>query len=874
MEMTITLEWKNTPALGRIEVINGKILSGQMTRGSGRFNAGQFSGGDSGSSRLELTVEVDHLSPGVNPAMICVRDVSHPFTFFLRDVRRETPIVIPEYGVAVTTGEDMRTYEEIERAVKLKELASKYRQIDLEPEETFDLAAQNTRELKSFVWLGVSRDVRIFEFGRRQPMLYTDYVQPRFHGYGYFWPEGEKDLTPPRFGFVAGRGWHCDEKVRRRLDQDALPIVHVERIEEDIRYEQTGFVTLEKTPLTSDAIRGTHFLVADRLAVCNVLTQEEQKKFQALRESELKQDEETVFCCRIVAANTGSVPRYAFFKAPFPHKWVGDSAPHGFDREHGFGLVQDSDLVYAISKLNGVPLGQEEIAVLLQPGENCEFEFLIPHRPISQERARTLGNLNISEALNQCRKFWNDKLSAAGEIHLPEKRINDMVRAGLPHLDITAYGWEPDGPVAMTDGVYVALSSEMWVAFNYLDSLGLHALVRRCLDYYFEKQQDDGFIQTFTGYMLENGSVLLAVGEHYRYTHDTAWLRGIAPKIIKTVEYLFRCRAKAKAEGVGFGILRGQVADPVDQEQSYMLNAYAYAGLISVAEALADLDPEQSGRIKKEAEELKSDIRKAFAESLATGPVIPLGDGTWCPTASPWFGSPGPKCLFIDGQNWWTHGSMTVRDDIIGPMHLLSRGVFDPGESVSTLVLNYQNELMFSRNVASSQPYYSQHPLVHLRRGEVKRFLKTYYNSLAALADREVFTWWEHFYHESPHKTHEEAEFLMQTRWMLYLEDGETLKLLQGIPRNWLAQGKRIEVKNMVSYFGPLSFCVESKVDEGSIEIKVTCDMDRNPKRLEIRIPHPQQKKATRLEGGTYDADRETAVIEDFTGTAKLTAFF
>ena len=30
-------------------------------------------------------------------------------------------------------------------------------------------------------------------------------------------------------------------------------------------------------------------------------------------------------------------------------------------------------------------------------------------------------------------------------------------------------------------------------------------------------------------------------------------------------------------------------------------------------------------------------------------------------------------------------------------------------------------------------------------------------------------------------KTHEEAEFLMQTRWMLYMEEGETLKLLRGV---------------------------------------------------------------------------------------------
>ena len=59
---------------------------------------------------------------------------------------------------------------------------------------------------------------------------------------------------------------------------------------------------------------------------------------------------------------------------------------------------------------------------------------------------------------------------------------------------------------------------------------------------------------------------------------------------------------------------------------------------------------------------------------------------------------------------------------------------------------------------------------------------------MAGLADRETYTFWEHYFHASPHKTHEEGWFLMQTRWMLWLEDGDTLKLLPGVPRAWLEQ--------------------------------------------------------------------------------------
>ncbi len=124
-------------------------------------------------------------------------------------------------------------------------------------------------------------------------------------------------------------------------------------------------------------------------------------------------------------------------------------------------------------------------------------------------------------------------------------------------------------------------------------------------------------------------------------------------------------------------------------------------------------------------------------------------------------------------------------------------------------LLDTHAELMTERNVAFSQPYYAPHAWVHLKRGEVKPFLKTYYNTLVALADRETYTFWEHFQLISPHKTHEEGWFLMQTRWMLYLESGSDLYLLPGIPRRWLEDGKRLEMDGMACYFGRLKMSVE-----------------------------------------------------------------
>jgi hypothetical protein len=228
-------------------------------------------------------------------------------------------------------------------------------------------------------------------------------------------------------------------------------------------------------------------------------------------------------------------------------------------------------------------------------------------------------------------------------------------------------------------------------------------------------------------------------------------------------------------------------------------------------------------------------------------------------------------CLFLEAKAWWTHGSATVRDDILGPIQLVARQVFAPEEEAVNFLLNYSNELMFSRNVASSQPYYLQHPELHLRRGETKAFLKSYYNAFSALADRETYSWWEHYFHASAHKTHETAGFLMQTRHMLWMEENDTLKLLSGAPRAWLQSGKRIEVENAGSFFGHLSFKVLSAVESGVIEASITCeDRNRKPRKVMIRLPHPLGQRAMAIEGGQYDLESETVTINDFRGNASV----
>jgi hypothetical protein len=114
----------------------------------------------------------------------------------------------------------------------------------------------------------------------------------------------------------------------------------------------------------------------------------------------------------------------------------------------------------------------------------------------------------------------------------------------------------------------------------------------------------------------------------------------------------------------------------------------------------------------------------------------------------------------------------------------------------------------------------------------------------------------------------------METRWMLYLEEENRLRLLPGIPRRWLEDGKQITLKNVASYFGAVNLQVNSNLKQGTIVADISCLGKSKPGEVLIRLPHPEGKKAARVTGGLYDPVTESVLIREFTGTATIKAEF
>ncbi|MBQ6351966.1 MAG: hypothetical protein IJJ28_01695, partial [Lentisphaeria bacterium] len=410
-------------------------------------------------------------------------------------------------------------------------------------------------------------------------------------------------------------------------------------------------------------------------------------------------------------------------------------------------------------------------------------------------------------------------------------------------------------------GWYAPIGTESAPMIQFFDTMGNHRVAERCLDFFLSRRNANGFIQVYNNYESETGAVLWTAAEHYRLTRDRNWLERVAPALEQCCDFLLKWRNDNKREEFratgSYGLLNGKVADPDDFYHAYFLNAGTLLGLSGMAEVLGECDPEYAARLAAEVEAYKCDLRASLEHSRKYAPVTPLADGTWTPALPSWPEYTGSVSYYADGGEWFSHGTFMARSSIVGPLAFALSDLYAPDDPMLTTALKCHQSPVTCENAALSQPYYARHDVAHLRRGEVKLFLKTFYNQFTALQDRQSYTFWEHYYQLSQHKTHEEAWFLMQCRWMLAYEEGETLELCRALPRAYLEPGRRVAVRGLVTHWGKLDLEIVGSRDAIDAHVAV----ERTPGRLALRLPHPEEKRPVRVAAGEGRYDRETETV-------------
>jgi len=210
-----------------------------------------------------------------------------------------------------------------------------------------------------------------------------------------------------------------------------------------------------------------------------------------------------------------------------------------------------------------------------------------------------------------------------------------------------------------------------------------------------------------------------------------------------------------------------------------------------------------------------------------------------------------------------------------GAVHLLRLKALPAGGALADSLLNDHEDNLFLDGLGmANEPVYNQQATAYLLRDDPKAVIRAFYSQMACAFSHSVFEpvehrwrWGQYF---GPPST--DGSWFEVYRNMLVRElDDDTLLLGQAVPRRWLEDGQRIEVKRAPTWFGNLSFDVQSSARSGSIRASFQLDGRRPAKTVLLRLRHPEGARLRQVtvngqEWHDFDAKKEWVRIPNAGG--------
>jgi hypothetical protein len=547
----------------------------------------------------------------------------------------------------------------------------------------------------------------------------------------------------------------------------------------------------------------------------------------------------------------------------------------------------------------------------LDGGEEKTVLVSLPFEPrLSASERQQLAKLSYDDQRSRVINYWRQVADSVVPFDLPEKRFVRFAKAVIPHIKISATK-DPSSGIYMVPAAsysYDVYDNEAASQCVMLDALGAHRLAEQYLEAFLQLQGSKPFAGTFTGdqkavyhgarvnrhydytaseYNLDHGTVLWALGEHYFYTRDKEWFQHAAPSMKWAADWVVEQRKLTQWLDEGrrvpeYGLLpAGHLEDNSDWGHWFSVNAYAVTGMTSLAKILAEVSAPEADKYAHEAAVYTQDLRDAVLRASRLAPVVKLRDNTYVPyvPTRPYqrirlFGpirvayySRYPQKILP------LYRLSATREVLYGPMILLTTNTFSADEPIANWVLNdwednvtlssslglnvhgwVDDKFWFSRGGMVFQANLQNPILTYLRRNELPAAIRNFYNDFVAChypsvnAFTEEFHQWRHasgpFY-----KVPDEARFVNRVRDLLVREEGDVLWLAAGTPRQWLAPGEKIDVREGASYFGPVSYHLDAQED--GVDASVTLP-ERNPPKtawLALRAPEGKHLRSVVVDG-------------------------
>ena len=916
----IYVEWGHAgperPHDGHLEAYNAEVLEIRPWQNTQIRSQGTWSSVAGGKQLGGISVKLLYTTgKDVDRSALTLHTKAGDFSFLPAEALDEQPIEVPEFGVYIRNAQS-----KLNRIAYRQQNAGKFRILDAvarHPEQNIEAAYAHLKPPRTrLTFLGV--DANNHKFG----------IRPDGHVVvGYADPSNGKAIRTPVFALhfaTREETGSADARLDASLFADSNP----KSVTPKEQYLQEGWLPIVTTNWT------TANLAFERVDCVSLLDQPE-----PLYESKLLGTEPAVMISELkIRNNSPDATSARLFIRPWkplaPTLGKGWEGPLPAELENSLttGLKEscvtgrDGAQEYAMCLIDTHGRGNfrlqakcNAVAYEIDLGPRGEhvIHLVIPGWLMSPAESPKLSGLPFERRRAATARYWTDRVSEGMQIQVPDVQVQNLYNASLQHFllaftkDAKRGEYYPN--VAMF--TYGAIGSESSPIIQALDMRGFHQHAEKCLQSWLATQgyfacegdapsKEGAFCRFWPAYTINQGFVLWALAEHYFYVQDRDWLQRVAPQIVAGCDYLIRERKRAMVlppdgrKPITYGLApAGCVADMRDWQSSFMLNGYYYLGLKKSAQALQAVNPGDAGRIAAEAEDYRIAIRRVLKDSVALSPVTRLRDNTSVPSIPPFPGLRGFRSELKDEPDVG-YGSGTVYDAELGALHLLKCEILSPQDPEVSWMLNALEDRFFMTQpetahlegletdwfnlggFARSQPYYLHYQEAYLRRDEIPNFLRGFFNTVATSADPYTLTFSEGaFGGGAAHKTHEEAWFIHQLRFMLVMEMGDDLYLARGTPRRWLEDGKNIAVTRAPSYCGELDYQIRSMVSQGRIEATVNPPHRRQPANLYLRFRHPQQKLMQRvtLNGRPwteFDSSKEWIKLPSTAGKVEVAAYY
>jgi len=486
-------------------------------------------------------------------------------------------------------------------------------------------------------------------------------------------------------------------------------------------------------------------------------------------------------------------------------------------------------------------------AIVAPAGGALEFVVKLPSPVVSAADRAKLVALDYGACRAETLAFWSERLAEGAQFVVPEDAVNELFRASLWHAlrlprrhggagaDVTSdlpysnFAYDQTGtPWPVNQSVYVD--------YMIYDLRGYHDVAAEELALMFRQNQEpNGHIKGVANWGVYTPGLIYAVAQHYLLSGDRAGLEALLPQTLKALHWcLAEMRQAAAQTGPARGLILAPLNDLSHEARAWAFNqAYFFAGVDLLGRALADIGHPRAAECRAAASAMRAAVERGFAQAATAAPLVQLRDHTWTP--------------FVPGDALTPRRLLEVwypTDVDTGPLHLARLQALDPnGPLTASLLHDHEDNLYFKGWGMANEPVYNPQATVYLLRDEAKPAIRAFYSMMACAFSHSVFEpvehrwgWGQYF---GPPST-DGAWFELYRRLLIQERDDGTLLLLPATPRKWLEEGKQIRVARAPTYYGPLSFTVQSEAGAAGLGATVAVPNRQRPKELLVRLRHPR----------------------------------